>query len=80
MMRISKKSILRYADEYNKQYRTDDSKVEMEIKRLLKKRRYLKRTELLRIGMWKSKRPRRHYESDENDDLTVKEITKFSFN
>jgi hypothetical protein len=29
--------------------------------------------------MWKSKRPRRHYESDENDGLTVKEITKFSF-
>lgn len=79
MMRINKKNILKYADEYDKQYRTYDSKVEIEIKRLLKKQRYLGRKELLKIGMWKSKRPKRHYRSRENDDLTVKEITKFSF-
>jgi hypothetical protein len=29
--------------------------------------------------MWKSKRPKKHYQSEENDDLTVKEITTFSF-
>lgn len=76
MMIINKKHILKYANEYESNY---DSKDEVEIKRSLKRRRYLGRKELLRIGMWKSKRPRRHYESTENDDLTVQEITKFSF-
>lgn len=80
MMNINKKSVLKYADAYNKQYKAHDERIEVETKRLLKKQRYLKQKELVRIGMWKSKRPKRHYESEENDDLTVKEITLFSFN
>lgn len=79
-MNINKKNILKYADAYDNQYRgTDGEKVEREIKSLLKGQRYLKREELITIGEWKSKRPRRHYKSKENDDLTVEEITKFSF-
>jgi len=76
-MNISKKNILKYADAYDKQYRGTADEIEM--KRLLKKQRYLMQKELIKIGMWKSKRPKRHYESEENDDLTVQEITKFSF-
>lgn len=80
MMNIKKESILKYAAAYDKQYRdTEDEKIEVEMKRLLQKQRYLRKKELVKIGRWKSKRPTRHYESGENDDLTVKEITEFSF-
>lgn len=79
MMNINKKSVLKYADAYNKRYKAHDETTEVEMKRLLKKQRYLRQKELVRIGMWKSKRPKRHYESEENDDLTVEETTKFSF-
>lgn len=79
-MNINSKNILKYANAYDEQYRnTDDEAVEIEMKRLLKKRRYLRQKELVKIGRWKSKRPTRHYGSRENDDLTVGEITKFSF-
>ena len=77
MMNINRNNILKYADAYDKRYRGTADEVEM--KRLLKKQGYLRQKELVRIGMWKSKRPKRHYESEENDDLTVKEITAFSF-
>jgi hypothetical protein len=80
MMNINKKIILKYADAYDKQYKgSDDEAVEIKMKRLLKKQRYFRQKELVKIGRWKSKRPTRHYISKENDDLTVKEITMFSF-
>lgn len=80
-MNINKKNILTYADAYDNQYRgTDGEKVEIKMKCLLKKQRFLKQKELVEIGMWKSRRPKKHYESVENDDMTVREITKFSFN
>ncbi len=80
MMNINKKSIQKYADVYDNEYRgTDGEKVEIEMKRVLQKQRYLRKKELVKIGRWKSKRPTRHYISKENDDLTVKEITVFSF-
>lgn len=79
-MRVNKKNILKYADTYDQQYRcTDGEKVEIKMKLLLRRQGFLKKKELMEIGEWKSKRPRRHYESKKNDDLTVKEITKFSF-
>lgn len=80
-MNISKKNILKYAEKYDKQYKGSyGEEVEKEMKALLKKQRYLRQKELVEIGGWKSKRPLRHYRSEENDDLTVQEITKFSFN
>jgi len=78
-MNISKKNILKYEKKYDADYKPEGMLVEEEMKRLLKKQRYLRRKELVEIGGWKSKRPLRHYRSDENDDLTVQEITKFSF-
>ena len=79
-MTINIKNIRKYAGKYDEQYRgKDDEKTEKEMKTLLRKQRFLTRENLIKIGNWKSRRPRRHYESEENDDLTVKEITKFSF-
>src|SRR4030042_1183663 len=80
MMNINKKNIQDYEDAYNRRYKTHDETTEKEIKHLLKKQRYLTKEELVKIGDWKSKRPKRHYRSKENDELTVKEITRFSFN
>lgn len=78
--KITRRKILEYAEKYDQKYRkTEDSKVEKKMKRLLKNQRYLRQKELVKIGRWKSKRPTRHYISEENDDLTVKEITEFSF-
>jgi endonuclease III-like uncharacterized protein len=81
MMIINRKNILEYADAYDQQYRcTDGEKVEIKVKLLLRRQGFLKKKELVEIGKWKSKRPIKHYRSEENDDLTIKEITKFSFN
>jgi len=79
MMKINKKNILEYAKRYDADYKPKDRVVEEEMKRLLKKQRYLRQKELVKIGGWKSKRPLRHYRGKENDDLTVQEITNFSF-
>lgn len=79
MMDINKKNIRKYTKEYNDQYKRIDESVEKEMKKLLEKRRYLMRKDLIKIGCWKSTRPRRHYASQENDELTVKEITQFCF-
>ena len=80
MMKINKKNILVYEERYDTDYKPKNRVVEEEMKRLLKKQRYLRREDLIRIGNWKSERAKRHYENEENDDLTVREITHFSFN
>ena len=79
-MQINKKNIIKYFGKYNKRYEnTRGEAVEKEIKRVLKKRRYLNKNDFIKICLWKSKRPKRHYEGEENDNLTVKEVTRFSF-
>ncbi len=79
-MQINKKNIIKYSEKYDRRYKnTHGETVEEEIKRVLKKQRYLNKNDFVKIGLWKSKRPKRNYESKENDNLTVKEITRFSF-
>jgi hypothetical protein len=79
MMRISRRNILKYANKYDDRYKnTTGEKIEIVMKCLLKKQRFLKRIDLEKIGMWKSRRPEKHYKS--NNDLTVREVTAFSFN
>lgn len=80
MMEITKANIREYAKRYNERFRgTDDERVEKEMKEWLSKKKHLDRRGFIKIGLWKSKRPRRWYESKWNDDLSVKEITRFSF-
>jgi hypothetical protein len=47
------------------------------MKQWLRSNHYLDREGFVTIGLWKSKRPKKRYES--NNDLTVREITRFSF-
>jgi hypothetical protein len=77
-MEITKEKIKEYAERYDERYKgSDDERTEKEMKEWLKKNRYLNSKRFIKIGKWKSKRPKKQYES--NDDLTVKEITRFSF-
>jgi hypothetical protein len=78
MMKIIKEKIREYDQKYDKRYKgTNDEVVEKEMKKWLENNRYLDRERFIKIGLWKSKRPKKKYES--NDDLTVREITRFSF-
>ena len=78
-MKLDKKTILEYAKKYDEQYSKAGETVEREMKELLRNQRYLTRDQFVRIGLWKSKRPSKHYRNEENDNLTVKEITRFCF-
>ncbi len=77
-MEINRENILDYASRYDNRYSgTSDMLIEEWVKKLLRKQRYLTREDLIKIGLWKSRRAKRYYEN--NNDLTVREITKFSF-
>ena len=79
-MRIGKNEIVEYAKRYELAYEgTTGEEVEKRMKLLLREQRYLTRDDFIEIGLWKSRRPKPHYESLENDDLTVGEVTRFSF-
>jgi hypothetical protein len=78
-MNITKESISKYADKYDKNYKEKNERVEETMKKTLERRRWLTRKELIKIGVWKSPRAKPHYESNENDDSTVKEVTRISF-
>jgi len=75
MKNFTRQEILELARKYS--YKTKDEPVEREIKKWLKSHRYLDRDRFIRLCLWKSARQRKNYEK--NDDLTIKEITSFSF-
>lgn len=78
-MNFSRMEVLEYARKYDCKYATKyDSLVEQKLKGWLKKYKYLTRDKFIKLGLWKSRRPKKRYESQENDDLTVKEITGFA--
>jgi len=77
-MKIIKEAIREYAQKYDKRYKgTDDEIIEKEIKKWLRSHRFLDRERFIKVGLWKSKRPKKKYKS--NGDLVVREITRFSF-
>lgn len=76
-MRLSSEEIKVYADKYNARYsKSDDGIVDRELKDWFRNHRYLDRGNFIKLCLWKSKRPKKSYESEENDDATVREITK----
>lgn len=78
MMEITKESVSEYAQKYDQRSKgTADEIVEEEMKKWLASNRYLDRERFIKIGLWKSKRQKKNYER--NDDVTVREITRFSF-
>ena len=77
MMPINMETILEYASRYDSSQKPQDRATEEKMKSLLEEQRHLGRDELVEIGVWKTPRQKRRYQS--NDELAVKEITKFSF-
>lgn len=78
MMEITKGKIKEYVGKYDERYQgTSDELVENEVKAWLENNRFLDRERFIKLGMWKSPRPKRHYEA--NDERKVKEITMSSF-
>lgn len=78
-MRLPINKIKYYCIKYDKRYLgTNDEKTEKELKKHFLSKHYLNRQQLIKLCLWKSKRPQKHYKDIENDDLAVKEITKFA--
>lgn len=78
-MNFSRKKIIEYSKKYDTKYKGSfDDLIERELKNWFLNHKYLDRKHFIKLGLWKSKRPKKSYESKENDDLMVKEITKFA--
>lgn len=74
-----KKTIEEYARRYDKWYnKTAYKKTEVRIKEWLRTHCYLNKGKFVETGCWKSPRSRQHFEHEENNDNTVREITRFS--
>ena len=78
MMKINKKNILVYEKRYDADYKPKGRVVEEEMKRLLKKQKYLRRENLIKIVGWKTRNRSVHY-CKENDSNKIRELTKRSF-
>lgn len=78
-MNFSRKKIIEYSKKYDAKYKgTSDEAVENALKEWFSKHRYLDRGQFIKLGLWKTRRQKKNYESEENDDFTVKEITNFA--
>lgn len=76
MFEFSIDNILKYADKYDDRYKGKaDEIIENEMKEWLKFNRYLDKEKFVKIGLWKSRRQKKRYES--NDDLMIREVTSF---
>ncbi|MEK7172399.1 MAG: hypothetical protein AAB740_00260 [Patescibacteria group bacterium] len=77
-MEVTKEKIKEYAQKYDKRYiSTKDEFIEREMKKWLENNRFLDKEKFIKIGMWKSPRPKKYYEA--NSEEKVQKITKFSF-
>ncbi len=82
-MRIKndRNKILKYAKSYDELFRdTTDETVEKELVNWFSKHKYLDRGTFLKLCLWKSSRPRKHYEDDINSDKRVRMITSLAIN
>lgn len=78
-IKLATSNILKLASEYDKTfYAKDDCKVEKELINWFSSHRYLNRQNFLKLCMWKSPRPKKHYEDKLNSDSRIGEITKLA--
>ncbi len=77
MLRLTRDNVTEWAERYDQDATTQDKAVEKEMKDKLVTQRFLTKDDLVKIGLWKSRRPKKWYES--NDDEVVRELTGFSF-
>jgi hypothetical protein len=78
MFPLSKRSILNYSSSYDINYSEKEAKIENVLKRKIRGQQFLTREDYLAIGMWKSPRPKKHYEN--NTDDFIREVSSISFN
>lgn len=79
-MKFSRKFFLEYSQKYDEKYKgTDDECVERELKNWLSNNKYLTREKFIKLGLWKSKRPQKHYRNLRNSDKFVRKTTSFAF-
>jgi hypothetical protein len=77
MLQITRENLIKWSRKYDDRYRgTNDERTELRLKRILEAQRYLEKHDFIDLCMWKSPRPKKHYESNNAD--FVKEITQFS--
>jgi len=76
-LELTRENVIKWAHEYDLKASQQDKAVEKEMKDKLRTQRFLTRDDLVKVGMWKSPRPKKQYES--NDDDVVRELTTFSF-
>ncbi len=67
---MKKEEILKYAQKYEEHFRqTKDEMTEKELKEWLKAHKFLDREHFIKLGLWKSTRPRRWYEKNTNEEI-----------
>jgi hypothetical protein len=80
-IRITKQFVDRWSARYDKDYSdSEDCQVEQRLKAWLaqqKEPKFLDREHFKDIAMWKSRRPKRHYEK--NDGAFVRQVTEHAF-
>ena len=74
---LTKSDFLKYSQQYDKNYQNNpDGIVEVELKEWFQNNKYLDKERFVKLGLWKSKRPKKKYES--NSEELIKEITTFA--
>jgi hypothetical protein len=76
-LKITRSFVLKYAERYDEKAEADDKEVEAAEKSRLRSCRFLGKDNLIAIGKWKSPRPLRHY--NRNDDADVRQVTSRAF-
>lgn len=77
-MILSREEIIRSAKSNDKTVTDIDKRTEDELRQWFSKNRYLDREYFLKLCNWKSKRPKKHYESEINSEQRIKYITGLS--
>jgi len=78
-IKLDRNNVLQLASEYDKIFsEKSDGKIEKELIGWFSYHKYLDRKNFLKLCMWKSQRPKKHYENKLNSDFRVREITKLA--
>lgn len=78
LLQFNKNDILLWSKNYDERYKgSDDEATEIKLKKLLENQRYLNKPDFIELCNWKSRRPKKYFES--NDAELIRFTTKYSF-
>lgn len=76
---FTKDNIKKYAKKYEERVAgKQDEIIEKELRGWFKNNKYLDRRHFIKLGLWKSPRPKRFYEDEINSDEIIRNITKLA--